>query len=112
MVDSIGEKSKKEGRAWSRLPEMDQATIDYIKGKHKSFIQETNLIYFFILGKSDYLGLNYYTSQYAEPRRMNGNEEVGFWSDLETQVSSDQSWPRAKSTWLYSVPEGLREMLK
>ena len=32
MVDMIGEKSKKEGRAWSRLPEFDEATKNFVKG--------------------------------------------------------------------------------
>lgn len=92
MIDNVGRKSKEEGRPWSRLPPMDDQTKKLIKGK------------------SDFFGLNYYTSGYSQPRT--GFAGVSHWADQEVSGSSDPSWPVAKSTWLKSVPEGLHALLK
>ena len=78
------------------------------------FFKHYNLITFFFTnpGKADFIGLNYYTAHFAEPLVIKGDEEVGYWSDVEVQSSVDPSWPQAKSAWLRSVPQGLRGMLK
>lgn len=71
------------------------------------------MIYFSLtcIGKADYLGLNYYTSNYQAYKDRTG-ESVSYWNDQDTEGSVDDTWPRAKSNWLYSVPEGLTALLK
>lgn len=91
-METVGRRSLREGRPWSRLPYMDDATKAFIKGK------------------ADYFGLNYYTSNFAHPRTPNTG--VSHWDDQEVNLGDDASWPVAKSPWLKSVPEGLRAMLK
>lgn len=83
-----------EGRSWSRLPIMTESLQDYIKGT------------------ADFLGFNYYTSRLIE-KHPNASALPPSWDkDAGIKMSVDPSWKRAKSTWIYSVPEGLREILK
>lgn len=93
MIDMIDRRSREEGRAWSRLPVMSDEVKQLIHGK------------------ADFLGVNYYTSQYVEPAE-HINKEPSFWNDQELVKSQDVNWPQAKSKWLRSVPQGLRGLLK
>lgn len=65
----------------------------------------------FLAGKSDYFGLNYYTSSMVAFRNRTG-EPMSFDNDREIDIDVNPNWPNAKSKWLYSVPEGLRALLK
>jgi beta-glucosidase/6-phospho-beta-glucosidase/beta-galactosidase len=91
MIDEIASRSKMEQRPFSRLPEMS----DEIKK--------------FILGSADFLGFNYYSSRYAElsTKKYDPNSNPTIYQDSRITTSIDNSWKRAKSSWLYSVPEGL-----
>lgn len=93
MIDQIGNKSLAEGRAWSRLPTMSEETKKYIQGT------------------SDFLALNYYTSRLVIPREDEPTK-ISWYDDTNLDGPVDPSWPRAKSQWLYSVPEGLHDLLK
>lgn len=93
MIDSIGNKSMKEGRPWSRLPEMNAELREYIKGT------------------ADFLALNYYSSGLARPREDHEYTEVSWWGDTDLNGGQKPEWKRAKSTWLFQVPEGLRDLL-
>ena len=94
MIDVINENSLKENRTRSRLPVFTDA-------------QRQNLI-----GSADYLGLNYYTSNFIEPATdLNWAPAPSFYRDQNTQATMDDAWPTAKSGWLKSVPEGLRALL-
>lgn len=93
MVDTVARRSHDEGRAWSRLPALSDEERELIRGK------------------ADFMGLNYYSSAYAEPADpvlLEPSEANDRW--VKTTVS--ESWPQAKSPWLRSVPAGLRAMLK
>jgi len=65
-------------------------------------------------GSSDLLGLNYYTTRLVslateeptDPSELNESEIFG------VKEETDPSWQRGESKWLYSVPWGLRELLK
>lgn len=94
MIDTVGANSQNENRRKSRLPVFTEEEIAYIRGT------------------SDFLGLNYYTSGFAElvdvPYAHNPSRD----RDQGTRGSSNSSWPVAASSWLRSVPEGLRALLK
>lgn len=94
MIDQIGNKSKAEGRPWSRLPAMSQETKQ------------------FILGTADFLALNYYSSGLVQPREENPDLEPSWWADTNIDGSVDPSWKRAKSSWLFMVPQGLQDLLR
>ncbi|KAJ6637735.1 Myrosinase 1 [Pseudolycoriella hygida] len=94
MTEVINANSEMENRTWSRLPEFTPEEIIYVRGT------------------SDFLGLNYYTSSYATP----ATDQIGwpnpsFYRDRNTFTSVNETWPVAKSTWLRSVPQGLRDLL-
>lgn len=95
MVDEIGKRCEYEGRAFSRLPEMDEAT--------KAFVR----------GSSDFFGINYYTSRLLSVDRSprNSSDFPAWYKDAKSLIHVDPRWKRAKSEWLYSVPEGLRDLL-
>lgn len=93
MIDEIGNKSLKEGRPWSRLPAMSTELKEYIKGT------------------ADFLALNYYSSGLVRPREDHEYTEVSWWGDTDLNGGQKPEWKRAKSTWLFQVPEGLRDLL-
>lgn len=90
--NNVDRLSTEQGYPWSRLPEMTQETIEYIKGT------------------SDFLGLNYYTSRIAEAMETPNTYPI-IYDDSQAKITEDAAWPRAKSTWLFSYPEGLRDIL-
>lgn len=94
MIDEIGNKSVAEGRRWSRLPIFTAAEKEYVKGT------------------ADFLALNYYSSRLVRPIVNNPNPEVSWWGDADIDGYVDPDWEQAISVWLYSVPEGLRDLLK
>lgn len=93
MVDSIGNKSLREGRPWSRLPHMTTEVKEKIKGK------------------ADFLALNYYSSGLVKKRENPEYAETSWWGDRDLDDSRKPEWKRAKSEWLYQVPDGLRDLL-
>lgn len=91
----IDRNSIQEGRAWSRLPKMTENWRAYINGT------------------ADFFSLNYYTSRIIDVASNEPEFPVPSWlhdTNLSYHIKSD--WIHAKSTWLYSVPEGLRGILK
>lgn len=94
MIDMIGNKSANEGRPWSRLPVMTEANKQRL------------------LGTSDFLALNYYSSGLVAPREEDPNIGPSWWADSNIEGSRDPTWKRAASSWLYMVPQGLQDLLK
>lgn len=95
MVDEIDARSKKEERPWSRLPHMSDEIKEYIRGS------------------ADFLGYNYYSSRLVQlnSSEFDPNIEPSWLSDSRMIYFTDPSWKRAKSPWLYSVPQGLHDAL-
>ena len=91
MRDAIDQKSKDQGRAFSRLPKFTAEEVQMLKGS------------------ADFLALNYYSSGYVIP--------INFWNidplhhDSETAGFSDPDWKVARSSWLFQVPQGLYDLL-
>lgn len=117
MRQVIDARSIREGRAWSRLPVLSEQEKQFIRGVSiRTEYKFTNTFVFKLLvikrlGKSDFFGLNYYTSHFAEPA-TEVNYAPDMFNDQEIVTTIDPSWPQAYSRWLYSVPEGLRALLK
>ena len=55
--------------------------------------------------------MNYYTSRIVKPKQKTSNDKVSFENDAGIDFIIDPSWKMAKSVWILSVPQGLREVL-
>lgn len=93
MISSVAKNSIAEGFPKSRLPEFTKQEIEYIRGT------------------ADYLGLNYYTSRVVELGIPNANDPPFYYKDMSIKETVDPNWPQAKSSWLYSAPEGFRVLM-
>lgn len=94
MIDAVTTNSQMENRRL-RLPEFTPEEIAYVRGT------------------SDFLGLNYYTSNFATPATDPSQwPNPSYYRDRNTVTSVNETWPIAKSNWLRSAPQGLRDLLK
>ena len=93
MIDEVGRKSQAEGRPRSKLPVFTQAQKDFVRGS------------------ADFMAVNYYSSYLATPRPDDPSLPPSWWNDRNFVQSRDPSWKRAKSEWLYQVPQGLHDLL-
>lgn len=93
MIDNIKRNSDNEGRGVSRLPEFTQDEISSLKGS------------------SDFLALNYYTSRIVRPKEAGSITEHEWESDAGIDQLTDDKWTKGKSYFLYSVPDGLHDLL-
>ncbi|XP_027341440.1 beta-glucosidase 12-like [Abrus precatorius] len=68
-----------------------------------------------LIGSFDFIGLNYYTSNYAAnaPRQSNArpNYLTDSFTNLTTQRNGTPIGPNAASSWLYVYPKGILELL-
>lgn len=94
MRETVDRNSEEEGRSMSRLLTFDSKTIEYVKGS------------------TDFIGLNYYSSVRIKPAvDKNSFKNPSFLSDVFTNHWKDPLWPKGASSWMYSVPEGLYQLL-
>uniref|UniRef100_A0A182PT45 Uncharacterized protein n=1 Tax=Anopheles epiroticus TaxID=199890 RepID=A0A182PT45_9DIPT len=95
MVEEIAQNSALEGRTRSRLPTFTSAERALVRGS------------------ADFFAYNYYSSRLAELDQTDYDPSVppSWRRDARIVQSVDPGWSRAKSTWLYVVPEGLRGIL-
>ncbi|XP_001650404.2 myrosinase 1 [Aedes aegypti] len=95
MIEDIEDHSLREGRSLSRLPEFSEEMKQYVRGT------------------ADFFGYNYYSSRLVTLDKQEYDIETPPSVDKDAGLvySVDPSWKRAKSSWLYVVPEGLRGML-
>lgn len=96
MIENIASNSVREGRAWSRLPMMTDPW------KH------------LIRGSADFFGLNYYTSRMVQlaDSKSEASTTPSWTDDAKLNMSVNASWIQSKSSWLYSVPQGLGDILR
>ncbi|RYR22977.1 hypothetical protein Ahy_B03g068256 isoform C [Arachis hypogaea] len=64
----------------------------------------------------DFIGLNYYTSNYAAHLfHPNNDTDPTYWTDQHVNLTSERNGipigPRAASSWLYVYPKGIEELL-
>ncbi|XP_055912876.1 myrosinase 1-like [Eupeodes corollae] len=94
MLSEIKKNSQVEGRKQPRLSSLGGYWTDIIRGS------------------ADFLGINYYTSRYIERPAKAIGENPSMERDYGFEDIFDPNWQRAKSNWLYCVPEGLERLLK
>lgn len=94
MVTQVASNSIREGRSWSRLPAFSEKWIETIRGS------------------ADFLGLNYYTSRYVESIKAPVGRTPSYYSDSLLKFSVKPEWKRGESSWLYSVPSGIGDLLR
>lgn len=94
MITQIASNSVREGRSWSRLPTFSEQWINIIKGS------------------ADFLGLNYYSSRYIDIAETPVGENPSYERDMNLKYYVKDDWKRAASSWLYSVPQGLGDILR
>ena len=88
----IDDKSEAQGFEESRLPH---------------FSDEDSAM---ILGSSDFLGINFYTANYAYPETSDLGE-VSWSADMDVGSYQDETWYAAGSSWLKVTPWGIRQAL-
>uniref|UniRef100_A0A182W4F7 Beta-glucosidase n=1 Tax=Anopheles minimus TaxID=112268 RepID=A0A182W4F7_9DIPT len=95
MVNDIANNSQLEGRTRSRLPTFTDIERKLVKGS------------------VDFFAYNYYSSRLVEldTTKYNPLDTPSWQRDARIIQSVNPGWSRAKSSWLYVVPEGLRGML-
>lgn len=95
MIETVNANSARANLPLSRLPAFSADEVAYVRGT------------------SDFMGLNYYSSGFAEPtNRFDGVTTPSRDADQNIQGRTNEYWPMAASTWLRSIPQGLRELLK
>ncbi|XP_021353931.1 lactase-phlorizin hydrolase-like, partial [Mizuhopecten yessoensis] len=92
MKWQIGNKSVIQKLKHSRLPEFTQEETRYLKGA------------------TDFLGLNFYTSNLAE-NYVDPATPRDYYGDMDIKLSKDPSWLGSGSSWLTVTPFGIRRML-
>nr|ATP16791.1 multidomain GH1 [Lyrodus pedicellatus] len=92
MKDYVARYSEAQGLSKSRLPE---------------FTDEQKQM---LAGSADFLGLNHYTTNRAK-YRVCGENDTGYYCDMEVESDQDPSWPGSGSVWLKVNPPGFRRLL-
>ncbi|XP_033746871.1 LOW QUALITY PROTEIN: uncharacterized protein LOC117332095 [Pecten maximus] len=92
MKMQIAKKSAKQKLRHSRLPEFTTEEKDYLKGA------------------TDFVGLNFYTSNLAESF-IDPYTLRDYYGDMDVKLSKDPSWLGSGSSWLTVTPFGIRRML-
>ena len=113
MRSKIDEKSAAQGYAESRLPQ---------------FTEEEEAM---VLGSSDFLGLNIYTSFLVYPEQVTRRrpsidihlqlhsistlqgdiEQVDFYTDQDVGSYQDETWYQSGASWLKVTPWGMRQAI-
>lgn len=94
MIEDIAKNSLSEGRSWSRLPTFSQTWLDMIRGS------------------ADFLGLNYYTSRMVEEMDEPEGPSPSYARDGKMMLTTKPNWKHAVSGYLYSVPQGIGDILR
>lgn len=94
MISQIANNSLQEGRLRSRLPTFSSEWIEKIRGS------------------ADFLGLNYYTSRLIEVPLAPEGPNPSIERDKMYKRVLKPEWTPSASDWLYSVPEGVGDILR
>ncbi|OVA06648.1 Glycoside hydrolase [Macleaya cordata] len=71
--------------------------------------------YKLIKGSFDFIGLNYYTANYAAHAPLGNNVNPSYTTDAQAKLTTERNGvpigPKAASNWLYVYPQGIRNLL-
>ncbi|XP_033626286.1 cytosolic beta-glucosidase-like [Asterias rubens] len=93
MKEYVANVSRLQGLTTSRLPTFSES--------------EKRLI----AGTFDFFGLNHYTTSYVNHKSTAHPRIASFMLDYDMEISKDDAWPKAASSWLSIVPWGMRRLL-
>ena len=93
MREKVDAKSEAQGFPTSRLPEFTAEEEQMIKNS------------------SDFLGINFYTSEIVYPSDES-TEDVSYYNDDDVASYKDPNWYTSGSSWLMVTPWGLRSIMK
>lgn len=97
VIDAVAANSARHGLPHSRLPRLTPRWREVIRGS------------------SDFIGLNYYTSNMVkplEPGDYNDATEASIFEDRAYHAWNREEWPRGSAEWQYSVPRGMGDILR
>lgn len=94
MIERIARNSKCEGFPNSRLPTFSKRWQQIIRGS------------------ADFLGFNYYTSRMVEPLDEPDGPIPSVSWDMAVNQTVNPAWKRGAAPWIYSVPQGLADILR
>ncbi|XP_039120839.1 beta-glucosidase 12-like isoform X2 [Dioscorea cayenensis subsp. rotundata] len=84
----------------------------YVGNRLPKFTEEQSKL---VQGSFDFIGLNYYTSNYAQNIPFSKTVNISYSTDIHAQQSGDRNGvligPKAASDWLYVYPPGIRNLL-
>ncbi|KAB5520202.1 hypothetical protein DKX38_024521 [Salix brachista] len=89
-----------------------QTMHDYVGGRLPKFSEEESKM---LRGSYDFIGVNYYTTYYAQNVEDANYKNIGFMEDARVNWPGERNGipigPQAGSSWLYICPEGIRHLL-
>ncbi|KAL3597130.1 hypothetical protein D5086_008767, partial [Populus alba] len=92
--------------------EYPQNMHDYVGGRLPRFSEEESKM---LRGSYDFIGINYYTTYYAQNVEDVNYKNIGFMEDARVNWPGERNGipigPQAGSSWLYIYPEGIRHLL-
>ncbi|CAK7331899.1 unnamed protein product [Dovyalis caffra] len=85
---------------------------DNVGGRLPKFTSEESKM---LKGSYDFIGLNYYTTYYAQSMESVDYKDAGFMTDVRANWPGERNGvpigPQAGVKWLYIYPEGIRQLL-
>ncbi|XP_033626548.1 lactase-like protein [Asterias rubens] len=93
MKEYVANASRLQGLSTSRLPQFSESEKKTIAGTF------------------DFLGLNHYTTSYVSHKATAHPRVASFMLDCDIELTKDDAWPKAASSWLSIVPWGMRRLL-
>ncbi|KEH30287.1 putative beta-glucosidase [Medicago truncatula] len=94
--------------------EYPSSMVSYVGNRLPKFTREQSKI---LIGSFDFIGINYYTSNYAAniPQSNNDTGTPGYFKDTHVNLTTERNGipigPRAASPWLFVYPRGIQELL-
>ncbi|XP_057456241.1 beta-glucosidase 12-like isoform X1 [Lotus japonicus] len=88
--------------------------MSLVENRLPNFSEEQSKL---LAGSFDFIGLNYYTTNYAAhiPHPNNDKSKPSYYTDSHANLTTERNGtligPRAASDWLYVYPKGIRELL-
>ncbi|WJX51701.1 Beta-glucosidase 12 [Trifolium repens] len=96
------------------IGEYPQSMVSFVGNRLPKFTKEQSKM---LIGTFDFIGINYYTSNYAAniPYSNNDTTKPTYFKDTHVNLTTERNGipigPRAASPWLFVYPRGIQELL-